>query len=180
MSKIGKKPIRMPSNVKIVLGKGGIVVEGPKGKIERKLPSVISVKEEDKTISVGLKGSKEEKNLWGTWRAHINNMVRGVTEGFEKDLKIEGIGWRANLEGKNLVLRVGFSHPVKVSSPEGITFSVKKEIIKISGVDIEKVGSTAAKIRDIQPPEPYKGKGIRYVGEVVRKKAGKKAIATTK
>jgi len=180
MSKIGKKPISIPENVKTDITERNISIEGVKGKSEKQFPSEISVEKKDRQLFIKFSGPKEKKALFGTWRAHIKNMIEGVTQGFEKKLKIEGLGWRANLEGKNLVLKVGLTHPVKISPSEGIVFSVKKEIITISGIDKEKVGSTAMRIRNIQPPEPYKGKGIRYIDEIIRIKAGKKAAATVK
>ncbi len=182
MSKIGKKPIAIPEGVKVEMNGDKIIVEGPKGKLERTLPKEIKIKinESEKLLMVSFEGAKEKKALWGSFRAHINNMIEGVKNGFEKSLKIEGVGWRASLEGKELSLKLGFSHPVKVKPIEGVTFSVEKDIIKVSGIDKEKVGNMAAKIRAIYPPEPYKGKGIRYVDEVVKKKAGKKAVASIK
>ena len=179
MSKIGKQPINT-EGAKVEINDEKIVIEGPKGKLERKLPSEIFVKKENDILVVSFKGAGEKEALWGTWRSHIANMIEGAKEGFEKNLKIEGVGWKASIEGKDLVLNVGFSHPVKISSPEGITFLTEKNIIKISGPDKDLVGSTAAKIRKVRPPEPYKGKGIRYENEVVRRKAGKKAVTAIK
>jgi len=178
MSKIGKKPIPIPGNITINISKEKISVKGLKGKLEKKIPSEISIERGDNEVLVRFHGERERKVLWGSWRAHIKNMIEGVTQGFEKRLKIEGIGWKANLDGKDLVLRIGLTHPVKISPPGDISFSIEKEVIKISGIDKEKVGSIAAKIRAVQPPEPYKGKGIRYADEVVRRKAGKKAATT--
>lgn len=180
MSKIGKKPITLDKDIKIDLSEGRIIVEGPKGKLERKIPKEIKIIKDDANLVVAFEGPREKKSLWGTFRSHIANMVEGVKNGFEKSLKIQGVGWRASFEGKDLVLKLGFSHPVKVKPIEGITFSIEKDIIKVSGIDKEKVGSIAAKIRAIYPPEPYKGKGIRYVDETVRKKAGKKAATSIK
>lgn len=177
MSKIGKKPIEIPSEVKIDFKEGKILVEGPKGKMEKYLPREISFEIKDNNLIVSYNGPKEKKALWGTWRSHIQNMIIGVKDGFEKRLLIEGVGWRASIEGKDLVLNVGFSHPVKVSPPDGINFAVEKNIIVIGGTDKELVGNVAAKIRKIRPPEPYKGKGIRYENEIIRRKAGKKAVS---
>ncbi len=180
MSKIGKKPIELPIDVKVDLSDNKIIVEGPKGKLERIIPREIKIEKQDQTLIVSFDGPKEKKALWGSFRSHISNMVEGVKNGFEKSLKIEGVGWRASLEGKDLSLKLGFSHLVKVKPIDGVTFSIEKDIIKVSGIDKEKVGNVAAKIRSIYPPEPYKGKGIRYLDEVVRKKAGKKAVASIK
>lgn len=179
MSKIGKQPINI-EGVKTEISDGKITIEGSKGKLEKVLPPEIFVKKENNTLKVLFKGPKEKEALWGTWRSHIFNMVNGVKNGFEKRLKIEGVGWRANPEGKNLVLRIGFSHPVKITPPEGVIFLVEKDIIKILGPDKNLIGNVAAKIRKVRPPEPYKGKGIRYENEIVRRKAGKKAVAAIK
>lgn len=182
MSKVGKKPIILPNDIKIEKSENLLTVEGPKGKLTRILPEEIQVEmneeEGKKIINVVYNGPKEKKALWGTFRAHIQNMIEGVKNGFEKKLIIEGVGWRANLEGKDLVLNVGFSHPVKVSPPDGISFGVEKNNIIVSGIDKELVGNIAAKIRKIRPPEPYKGKGIRYENEIIRRKAGKKAAGS--
>lgn len=180
MSKIGKQLIGIPQDVKIDISDNKISVGGKKGKLEKIFPQEIKIEQTKNELIIKFEGSKEKKALWGTWRAHIANMIKGVTDGFEKSLKIEGVGWRASLEGQNLVLKLGFSHLVKVSPSEGVAFSTEKDIIKISGIDKEKVGNIAAKIRKICPPEPYKGKGIRYVDEIVKKKAGKKAVASVK
>jgi len=176
MSKIGKKPIELPENVKVEIKDRKIKVEGKKGVLEKEFLTEISVEKKEKELLVKFVGPRDKKALWGTWRQLINNMVEGVTKGFEKKLQIEGIGYRASLQGKDLILNVGFTHPVKISPPEGITFSVDKNIITVSGIDKEKVGNVAAMVRRVKPPEPYKGKGIRYVGEVIRRKAGKKAV----
>ena len=180
MSKIGKKPIKLPENTKIELEDGQIFIEGQKGRLVKNLPPEISILKENNLVFVNFKGSKDKKLLWGTWQRLIQNMIEGVNQGFEKQLKIKGIGWRAKIEDENLILKVGFTHPVKILPPEGVNFSLEKDIIRVSGIDKEKVGFTAAKIRSVQPPEPYKGKGIRYIDEVVRIKAGKKAIAAEK
>lgn len=180
MSKIGKRPIKIPEGVKVEVKDNKVSVTGPKGVLLKELPPEIFIEKKDNQLLVKLKEPREKKALWGSWRAHLKNMLEGVTKGFEKKLKIEGLGWRATLEGKDLVLQVGFTHPVKISPLEGINFSVKKDIIKVSGIDKEKVGTVAAKIRKVKPPEPYKGKGIRYLDEIIRKKPGKKAIAVAK
>ena len=178
MSKVGKKQIEILEGIKVDIKEDKILVEGPKGKLERNFPPEISIEKKENILKVSFSGPKEKKAYWGTWRSHVSNMIKGAKEGFEKKLKIEGVGWRASLEGKDLVLNVGFSHPVKISPPENISFSVEKNIIIINGIDKELIGNIAAKIRKVRPPEPYKGKGIHYEDEIVRKKAGKKAVAT--
>lgn len=154
-----------------------IIVKGPKGEISREIrPEIRVEKKENEIILSPQRETKETNAFWGLSRALIFNMVKGVTDGYEKKLQIEGIGFKANIEGDELVLKLGFSHPVKIKQPEGIKFAVEKNIVSISGFDKELVGQLAAKIRKVCPPEPYKGTGIKYVGEVVRRKAGKKVV----
>jgi len=180
MSRIGKKPIQIPEGVEVKIEGKKIIVKGPGGELNKEFPSEIKVEVKDGRILVLPQIETKRTNaLWGLTRALIANMVKGITEGYEKKLEIEGLGFRANLEGDNLVLKVGFTHPVKLKAPEGIKFLVEKNVITISGADKQSVGEIAAKIRRVQPPEPYKGKGIRYAGEVIRKKVGKKAVTTT-
>jgi len=193
MSRIGKKIIEIPEGIEVKLDENKIVVKGQKGELSQKICPEIRVEVKNKEISVlpregTLKHSKKSGNtgetkktkaLWGLTRTLIANMIKGVSDGYEKKLEIQGLGYRASLEGENLALQIGFSHPVKLIPPLGIKFSIEKNIITVSGFDKELVGQIAAKIRKIRPPEPYKGKGIRYLGELVRKKAGKRA-ATTK
>ncbi len=175
MSRIGKKPIMIPQGVEVKVDNGGVSVKGPKGVLTRAFPSG-TVKVEGGTVLVSAGGeSKAERSLWGTTRMHVSNMVEGVSKGFSKQLQIEGIGYRANVEGRDIVLQVGFTHPVRITAEEGIAFAVEKNIITVSGIDKDRVTKIAAQIKRVRPPEPYKGKGIRYVGEVVRKKEGKKA-----
>lgn len=180
MSRIGKSPIKIPSGVKADIVGQEISVEGPKGKLKQIISARIKaeISENQIVFSVADK-SKDSSALWGLSRSLVNNMVKGVSEGFEKKLEIEGVGYKAVLNGKDLVLSLGFSHPVNIKSPEGIDFKVEKNAIIISGIDKYSVGQIAAKIRAKKKPEPYKGKGIHYAGEVVRRKAGKKA-ATAK
>lgn len=179
MSRIGKKPIDIPSGVEVKIEGDEIFVKGPKGELSLKFRREAEVEKNGEKIVVSPgKKSKNTKALWGLYRALIANMVKGVSEGFEKKLEIRGVGYKARVEGDYLILSVGFSHEVKVKKPEGIDFSVEKNIITVSGIDKEKVGQIAAKIRDIRPPEPYKGKGIRYLGEEVRTKVAKKAVAS--
>jgi len=180
MSRIGKKPIQIPEGVEVKIEGKKIIVKGPGGELNKEFPSEIKVEVKDGRILVLPQIETKKTNaLWGLTRSLIANMVKGITEGYEKKLETEGLGFRANLEGDNLVLKVGFTHPVKLKAPEGIKFLVEKNVITISGADKQSVGEIAAKIRRVQPPEPYKGKGIRYAGEVIRKKVGKKAVTTT-
>jgi len=180
MSRIGKQPIVIPEKVEVSQTPEDISIKGPKGALSFILPRGIGVTLTDSNnIVVVLKDAKRGgEAMWGTTRALIYNMIEGVTKGFEKSLVVEGIGYRAQLKGKDLELLLGFSHPVAVKAPEGIDFSVEKNIIKVSGISKELVGNTAASIRALKKPEPYKGKGIHYEGEVIRRKAGKKAVAS--
>lgn len=179
MSRIGKQPIQIPENVDVKIDDGLIVVKGLKGELKQKLHREIIVEIKDKEVLIKLKQTKKINNaIWGTFRSLIANMIKGVTDGFEKKLIFEGVGYRANIEGGKLVLNLGHSHPVEVQAPEGIEFKVEKNTIIISGTDKQLVGETAAIIRSKRKPEPYKGKGIRYKDEVIRRKAGKKAVST--
>ena len=177
MSRVGKKPILIPAGVEVKIEGGKIFIKGPKGELQREVRPEIKVEAKEGKIFVSeKKETKKSKALWGLTRMIIFNMVKGVTDGYEKKLQIEGIGYKANMEGDSLVLQVGFSHPVKLKEPEGIKFSVEKNIITVKGINKELVGQTAAKIRTIRPTEPYKGMGLKYVGEVVRRKEGKKVV----
>ncbi len=185
MSRIGKKPILIPDNVEVKIEDGKVIVKGPKGEISQKIRPELKILIEDKKIQVMLQKQKVSsripkltKALWGLTRALIYNMVEGVKNGFEKKLEIQGVGYKAQGEGSNLTLNVGFSHSVVLKVPEGIMVAVEKNIITISGINKEAVGQFAAIIRKVKPPEPYKGKGIRYVGEKVRRKVGKKVVTT--
>jgi large subunit ribosomal protein L6 len=181
MSKIGKKPIIIPEGVEVNLNDGVFLFKGKNGELSVKVLPFIKPELKDKTIVFGIQDNfKQAKANWGTMRSLAQNAVAGVSEGFSKSLIIEGIGCRAAMEGNSLVLSLGLSHPVKFNPAEGIKISVEKNIIKISGADKELVGRTAANIRALKKPEPYKGKGIRYENEVVRRKAGKKVAGTTK
>jgi len=181
MSRIGKKPILISENVEVKIEDRNVIIKGPRGEISQEIPEEILIKKEDNKILVSPKRkSKNIQALWGLIRALLRNHLEGVSSGFEKKLELRGIGYRASLEDKNILkLEVGFSHPVKIEIPSQLSISIEKNIINISGIDKQKVGEFAAKIRKVRPPEPYKGKGIRYFGEVVRKKASKK-IASTK
>jgi large subunit ribosomal protein L6 len=176
MSRVGKIPVEIPEEVKVKIEGKTIKVSGPKGELEREIPREVSVSSRDDEVIVEPKSkSKLARSLYGTMRAHIKNMIKGVKEGWTKELEMVGTGYRASVSGNKLVLTIGFSHPVEIEAPEGISFNVEKTNITIEGIDIEKVGEMAAKIRDVRPPEPYKGKGIKYKDEVVSRKPGKAA-----
>lgn len=178
MSRIGKQPISIPENVEVKVDNDFVIAKGPKGELKNQIRPEIKVEIEGKNIKfTPIIFNKGTQALWGTYRSLIANMIQGVTEGFEKKLEIQGVGYRANLEDKDLVLSLGYSHPIAVKVPQGIEFKVEKNIITVSGIDKQLVGQIAAEIREKRKPEPYKGKGIRYQGEVVRRKAGKKAVA---
>ncbi|MCK4520600.1 50S ribosomal protein L6 [Candidatus Parcubacteria bacterium] len=191
MSRIGKKPIEIPDGVELKIDGQKVTVKGPKGELSKEVRPEIDIeiktqevyvfpkKENQKTTSRKESGkqAKEINAFWGLTRAFLANMIQGVKDGYEKKLQIEGLGYKASLDGNDLILNIGFSHPVKIKSLDGIKLSVEKNIITISGIDKELVGMVAAKIRKVKPPEPYKGKGIRYINEIVRKKVGKKAVA---
>lgn len=175
MSRIGRLPISIPDGVKIEVEKGLIRVVGPKGSLERKLPQQVRVDVVDNQISVSAK--KGSKAIHGTVRAIIANMVQGVSTGWSKTLELVGAGYRAEVAGSTLTLAVGHSHPVKINAPPEIFFKVEKTDVTVQGIDKELVGQVAAKIRAVRPPEPYKGKGIRYKDEIIRRKPGKAAKA---
>lgn len=177
MSRVGKKTIEAVKGVDIKVAGGQVTVKGPKGELKMALTDEVSVKIENGELSVHPRNPDERRSraMWGTTRANIQNMVTGVTTGFTKDLELVGVGYRAALKGKDLELSLGYSHPVIYKAPAGITFaSAKPTEIKISGADKQVVGQVAAEIRSFRPPEPYKGKGVRKVGEFVRRKEGKK------
>lgn len=178
MSRIGKLPIKLPEGVSVKIENRRILIKGVKGELEKILPKEIDVEIKDSVINLTVKSkSKSVKALHGTYRALIFNMVKGVNEGWKKELEIVGTGYRALVEGRDLVLTVGYSHPVTIQAPEGISFKVEKMIITVEGIDKELVGLISAKIRAVRPPEPYKGKGIKYLNEEIRRKAGKAAKA---
>jgi len=179
MSRIGKKPIIIPEKVEVSEERGIVKVKGPGGELKRFFKSDIDISIDKGIITLKpVKNTKEVFSLWGTYASHLQNMIEGVTKGFVKKLIIEGIGLRAQTEGGDLVLSLGLSHPVRVKIPEGIKINVEKNLISVSGIDKEKVGQFSAEIRALKKPEPYKGKGIRYEDEIIRRKAGKKAVAT--
>ncbi len=183
MSRIGKKPITILPEVEVTINGNKVIVKGPKGELCKEFSPQIEIASKDDNILVSLKKTKEkikeQKALWGLTRMLIFNMIEGVKNGFEKKLVIEGIGYKAELSGEELILWVGFSHPVKLKIPQGIKVSLEKNIITVCGFDKELVGHFASLVRRVKPTEPYKGKGIKYQGEIVRRKAGKK-VATEK
>jgi len=178
VSRIGKLPITVPNGVEVELNGSNVSVKGPKGSMQREFSSLVDIKkEEDKLVVMRSSDEKIVRALHGTTRAVLNNMVIGVSNGFERILEIEGVGYKAELDGKNLVLSLGFSHPVVVKPLDEIEFDVqeKNRRIVVRGISKEIVGQVASDIRKIRPPEPYHGKGIHYLGEKIRRKAGKKA-----
>jgi len=180
MSRIGKQPIIIPEEVEIKIDGNSIIAKGPKGELSQRLSSDILVEIKDKKILINLKEEKKENTaIWGTQRALIANMIIGVSKGFEKRLIFEGIGFRASVSGNKLLLNLGFSHPIEIEAPKGIELKVEKNTIIVSGADKNLVGQIAANIRATKKPEPYKGKGIKYEDETIRRKAGKKAATGT-
>lgn len=180
MSRIGKKPIAVPENVSVDLEGGFVLVKGPKGNLSQAVPAGVGLVRREGGVTVEAdpaRAGSEAASLRGTIRSIIANMVKGVVDGYEIRLEIEGIGYRAQLNGSDLVLGLGFSHPVVFKAPNGVAFKVEKSAILVSGADKALVGEVAAGLRALKKPEPYKGKGIRYAGEVIRRKAGKKATA---
>lgn len=175
MSRVGKAPVPIPEGVEVNVGAACVKVKGPKGSLQEDYDPAIGVVVEENEVRVSRPNDRPEMRAkHGLTRALINNMVQGVTQGYEKVLEIQGVGWRATMEGKNLTLALGFSHPVKIEPPEGIEFSLDgNTTIKVSGISKQQVGQIAAKVRAWRKPEPYKGKGIRYRGEYVRRKVGK-------
>lgn len=178
MSRVGKQPVTIPSGVEVSFHGNTITVKGKKGELSFSFDERITVKiEENEVIVTRSSDEKEDRALHGLTRAYIQNMVTGVTDGFEKKLEIIGVGYRAQANGKKIDLSLGFSHPVEMHAPEGVSIDVDKETkyVVVSGIDKQKVGQFAAEIRSLRKPEPYKGKGVRYVGEYVARKAGKTA-----
>jgi len=181
MSRIGQMPITVPSGVQVSRDNGVLTVKGPKGTLTREIHPSINVRlEDDKIVCERPSDAKPHRALHGLTRTLINNMIVGVTQGYEKKLQIIGVGYRAEMQGQDLVLQVGYSHPVRYTPPQGITLTVEQgnRIIHVDGIDKELVGEVAAQIRAVRKPEPYKGKGIRYLGEYVRQKAGKAGKAS--
>jgi len=187
MSRIGKKLIEIPQGVTVTISEKEIVVKGPKGELKQVIHPEIKIEQKDGKIFVAPclpagrqkpQFSKKNRGLWGLYRALVANMVEGASKGFEKKLEIEGVGFKANVEGNILVLNLGFTNPVKIEKIEGVDFKVEKNVITISGANKERVGHIAALIRKQKPAEPYKGKGIKYQGEKIRRKEGKKVVAS--
>ena len=177
MSRIGKKPIEIPSGVDVDVGPGVVKVKGPKGELSQQVSGEMKIVESDGTLTVERPTDRgEHRALHGLTRSLIANMVEGVTSGYEKRLEIQGVGYRAKLQGKSLELALGYSHPVSVSAPDGIEFEVPQPTqVIVRGIDKQLVGEIAAQVRKTRPPEPYKGKGVRYEGEYVARKVGKRA-----
>lgn len=175
MSRIGKRVIPIPDKVTVTIEGQKVAVKGPKGELSRVLPSGVSVEQQEKTIKVNrVNDSRPARERHGLCRTLVFNMVEGVSQGYTRRLEIQGVGYRAQVQGKKLVLSMGYSHPVEMDPPDGIQFVVENNTnVIVTGIDKELVGNTAARIRAVRPPEPYKGKGIRYAGEQVRRKAGK-------
>ena len=180
MSRIGKKPVIIEEGVTVVIGEESLEIKGANVLTTLPILSGIRVeKKENEIIFTPKNETKQTISNWGTMRALVQNTISGATKDFSKSLVIEGIGYRANIEGENLVLNLGYSHPVRFGIPKGIKINVEKNVMSISGADKQLVGETAARIRRLRKPEPYKGKGIRYSNEVIKRKAGKKAVGKT-
>jgi len=176
MSRIGKKPIEITQGVSAVLTDGVLTIKGPKGELKREIDKNVKVEIKDNKIFI----NSEKGNFWGLYRALVYNMVEGVSKGFEKRLEIEGVGFKAAVEGESLILNLGFTNPVKIRKPDGIDFKVEKNVVIVSGINKEVVGEISALIRKQKKAEPYKGKGIKYQGEKIRRKEGKKVVAAKK
>jgi large subunit ribosomal protein L6 len=176
MSRVGKKPIEISDKIKITYSDRILTVAGDKGTLTRTIHPDVNLNIEDNSLTVTIENmDKKTRSLWGMTRALVANMVTGVSQGFERALEINGIGYRAEIKGKNILFNLGFSHPIDFPLPEGISATIEKNIIKLSGIDKDLLGYTASKIRSFRPPEPYKGKGVKYVEEYIQRKAGKTA-----
>ena len=177
MSRLGKKGILIPEKTEVSMTAGLFKVKGPKGSLERNFLPEISITIGEKEINLAIvKETGLTKALWGTYASHIKNMVQGVNDGFEKKLILEGVGFKSQVNNDKLVLALGFSHPVEVAIPVGLDVKAEKNLLTISGIDKELVGSFSAKVRSLKKPEPYKGKGFRYHDEIIRRKQGKKSV----
>lgn len=175
-SNIGKQPINLESGVTVVMDGRDVTVKGTKGELSWKIPQGIDLEiGEDKLVVTKAHDSKYLEKFYGLTRSLLANMVTGVSKGFDKKLELSGVGYRAKVDGRDLVLNLGFSHPVKIAAPENVTFKVEENIITVSGINKQIVGDVASRIRKVRPPDPYKAKGIKYEGEIVRRKAGKAA-----
>jgi len=174
MSRIGRKPLPMPKGVTLAQKAGGVSVKGPKGELSKAVPEGITIKTEgDKILVLRANDERENRAKHGLMRAHLANMVKGVTDGWTRELEINGVGYRAEVAGDTLTMALGYSHPVVFKLPKGITGKVDKNRVALTGADRDLLGQTAAKIRELRPPEPYKGKGVKYVEEFIKKKVGK-------
>lgn len=176
MSRLGKQPVIIPSGVEVAVADNKLTVKGPKGTLEKAVRDDVSFNLEGDTLTLEPGNTDLAPALWGTYASHVRNMITGVTEGFTRVLEIEGVGYRAAVQGNELVLNVGFSHPVHLTIPEGIQAEVVKNTITLTGHDKDALGQFAANVRKVKKPEPYKGKGIRYQGEYIIRKQGKKAV----
>ncbi len=179
MSHIGKKEITIPDKVEIDIKSDKIIVKGPKGKLDQSLPDCLNIDKKEDHLKVSVKNAKVKRQhaIWGTYARLIKNMITGVTKGYEKELELVGVGYKVNVQGDTLNVFVGYSHKVPYKIPEEVDIEAKKTEIKVSGIDKQKVNQVAAEIRSIRKPEPYKGKGIKYKDEVIKKKPGKKAVS---
>lgn len=177
MSRIGKQPITLPAGVEASQNAGAFTVKGPKGTLTRMMKSDVEIAIDGTTVTLTpARGSDHARALWGTYASHIGNMVEGVTTGFTKKLEIEGVGYRGEVKGRKLVMQLGFSHPVEIDIPEGIDMVIEKGLFTMTGIDKDLLGQFCATVRGKKEPEPYKGKGIRYQGEYIIRKQGKKAV----
>lgn len=176
MSRVGKQIIVVPKDVEVKLQDQYLLIKGPKGELNQKLLSFLSIDISDNELKLSVKNPREKKqrSIWGTFNRLISNMIIGVTQGFEKKLEIIGVGYKAQINNNKLILNVGFSHPVEYLIPKDVEVNIEKNVITVKGIDKQLVGEVSAQIRKIKKPEPYKGKGIKYVDEVIRRKAGKK------
>ncbi|KXJ99466.1 MAG: 50S ribosomal protein L6 [Parcubacteria bacterium OLB19] len=175
MSRLGKQPVTIPAGVTITCDGGLLKVTGPKGTLEKPVRADVNIVIEGNSVVLTPNETVNAPALWGTYAAHVRNMIKGVTEGFTKILEIEGVGYRAEVKGNQIVLSMGYSHPVPLEIPAGINVLVEKSVVTLSGIDKELLGQFAANVRKVRKPEPYKGKGIRYRGEFIIRKQGKKA-----
>lgn len=182
MSRVGKLPIALPSGTQVKIENNFIIVKGPKGELKQELHNLVKVEIDEKEVKVAVEDQedKRQRALWGLFRNLIKNMVVGVNEGYEKKLEIVGVGYRAVASGNKITLNVGYSHPVEFPLPQGISVKVEGNIISLNGIDKQLLGEMAAQIRRIRKPEPYKGKGIKYFGEIIKRKAGKAAAKGAK
>ncbi len=177
MSRIAKKPISIPEKTTATYASGVLTIKGPMGEIKKAFRTEIKIEVANNEISlVPVRNSLDILALWGTYASHIRNMLEGVNKGFEKKLIVEGIGFKSDVKGNQLHLALGFSHPVQITIPEGLKVTAEKNVITVTGIDVEKVGQFVAQTRALKKPEPYKGKGIRYSDEVIRRKQGKKSV----